>query len=208
MSNLFNAMENDLSRTPETRDSNGDDTGMPVHISPEPEKKIKGWLSFFLIVYVGVGVLSTLLLNIFSFSIANYDTGYGRGMAVFGLISDIILIGGIVLIGCYTIYSFYKFKPDSVGLARTYIAIVMGLRILTLLAGGYTDSGIGSLRNTIVAILAGIAWLLYFNFSEQVNLLYPKENRRFGKRDKTLVFVVVTPSIVWLLCIILMGMGY
>ena len=73
---------------------------------PDPNYSIHGWLTFFLF-SIGLGGLISALYPIFTYNIAEYDGNH------FLAISDVVLGVMLLILACYTIYSFCKRKSKK-----------------------------------------------------------------------------------------------
>jgi hypothetical protein len=162
------------------------------------KEKIRGWLIFFLIC-IGIGSAITVISGFMNLSLSDYDTGLGTWVAVTGACCDGILLAGMGFLGFYAIISFITYRPDAVGLAKAYIVLVFATNLISVLSGDFEETGINSLRRTIMHLLGGFIWFLYLCFSKQINTLFPRKERKMYKRDKILLFSVITPVTLWLI---------
>jgi hypothetical protein len=175
-------------------------------LKPKERKTIRGWLIFFLIA-MAIGATLSIIYHISHLSLSDYETGLGYGiLSVLGAISDIILWTGCGVLAVCTIISFYKYSPNAVFLAKSYIVIIFVTNLIPLLSGGYDDTTVfDSSAQAVRSLIWGIIWFLYFCYSEQVNSLFPKTERKIYKRDKILLFSIVSPGVIWMLLIYLLA---
>lgn len=143
---------------------------------PDPNYSIHGWLTFFLF-SIGLGGLISALYPIFTYNIAEYDGNH------FLAISDVVLGVMLLILSCYTIYSFCKKKPNAVFLAKMYVIVTFTSNTLLLFMGEYETSGLGSLPQIIRSLIWGIIWFSYLSLSEQVHDIIPKSYRKVFSRD-------------------------
>jgi len=171
------------------------------HVEKElPEKKTKGWLTFFLLM-IGLGGILTPIIGFANMSLSDYDIGIGRWTAVMGIICESILLLGVAVLAVYTITAFNKFKPNAVRLGMAYLIIVFSTNLLGLIAGDFELTGYNSFSRIITRLTWQAIWVIYLLFSKQVNTLYPKEERKLFKRDKVLLITVIAPLLFWVLLI-------
>ncbi|GEM_PF-1295300 len=169
------------------------------------KKKRDGWLTFFLIVIGIGGVLSPI--RIFStMSLSDYDIGIGQWFSIAGAVSEGILVLGMTFLAFYTIISFNKYKPNAVQLGKSYLIIAFAINLYSLLVGDYESS---EYKDVIVPLIWQVIWFIYLSQSNLVEELFPKEERKLFKRDKILLFSIITPVIIWtvLAFIFMVGQG-
>lgn len=175
-------------------------------IASPDKKEIRGWLTFFLIMGVGAGSLLSLVFYIVNFSADDY--AFSEFSVVTKLLGYIIVSFDILLypiLAGYTIYSFYTFKPNAVALGKLCVLTVFISNLLTILVGEYTDSGVGSFAQTIRGLIWGTIWFIYLCASEQVNDLFPKQERKLFKRDKYLIAVMIIVPLLYFTFVIIEG---
>jgi len=164
------------------------------------KKKRDGVLSFFLFA-IGLGGALSPIIGFSTMSLSNYDMGVGHWFSIAGAVSDGILLLGIAFLAFYTIKSFNKYKPNAVGLGKSYLIIVFITNLVSLIGGDYDLSGFNSLSQTIIRLIWQVIWFIYLFRSKLVEALFPKEERKLLKRDKILLFTIITPAIIWFISI-------
>ena len=164
------------------------------------EKKIHGWLTLFL-VGLGCGCILSLIIGYSDISISNYDTGMGHLWAQFGIVSECFLWLGYAFLVGYTIISFYNYKPNAVRLGKSCLIIIFISNLFSLIGGDYESTGFNSLLQIISRLSWQLIWFFYLSYSEQVKSLFPKNERKLFKRDKILLFTIVSPELIWLFSI-------
>jgi len=162
------------------------------------EKKIHGWLAFFLIT-IGIGGFLSPVIGFTNMSTVDYDTGLGLFWAKIGMVCDGILLVGYFCLAVYIIISFLTYKPNAVALGKAYLIIVFIFNLLFLIGGDYESTGFYSLAETIRSLIWGVIWFMYLTYSEQVKELFPKKQRTIYTRDKILLLAIVGPVFIWLL---------
>lgn len=144
-------------------------------VYPNPYVGIHGWLLFFLFV-IAVDGLHNAIYPILTYNVAEYDGNH------FLAIIDVTVGIMLLLLACYTIFSFYKRKPNAVFLAKMYVCLLFTLNVLILLGGKY-DSDLGGLPALVWHLIWDIIWFFYLSFSEQVQDIIPKSYRKVFSRD-------------------------
>ncbi len=169
------------------------------------KKKRDGWLTLFLIV-IGIGGVLSPIRGFFTMSLSDYDIGIGHWFSIAGAVSDGILLLGMAFLAFYTIISFNKYKPNAVQLGKSYLIIAFTFNLLSLIGGYYESS---EYKNVFIPLIWQVIWFIYLSQSVIVEELFPKEERKLFKRDKILLFSIITPVIIWniLLFIFLVGQG-
>ncbi|PKP45901.1 MAG: hypothetical protein CVT94_16440 [Bacteroidetes bacterium HGW-Bacteroidetes-11] len=170
------------------------------------KKKRDGWLSFFLFV-VGLGGVLSPIIGFSKMSLSNYDLGIGHWFSVLGAVSDGILLLGIAFLAFYTIKSFNNYKSNAVGLGKSFLIIVFITNLFSLIGGNYELSGFYSLSQIIIRLIWQVIWFIYLSQSKLVEVLFPKEERKLLKRDKILLFSMITPVIIWTISIFVFSFG-
>ena len=77
------------------------DTQNITPLTPQKDRQVSGWLSFFLFV-VGLGAAITVVTSIADFSLDAYDTGVGDFFTYFVALIDIAYTLGIGGLAIYT----------------------------------------------------------------------------------------------------------
>lgn len=169
------------------------DTQNITPLTPQKDRQVSGWLSFFLFV-VGLGAAITVVTSIADFSLDAYDIGVGDFFIYLVALIDIVYVLGIGGLALYTILAFLNKRSNAVFLGKSYLIIIFLSNLLLLLGGDYGDYGWGSLPQILKALIFGIVWLVYLCLSEQVSDLFPKEERKILSRDKYIVgSLIFTP---------------
>ena len=169
------------------------DTQNITPLTPQKDRQVSGWLSFFLFV-VGLGAAITVVTSIADFSLDAYDIGVGDFFIYLVALIDIVYVLGIGGLALYTILAFLNKRLNAVFLGKSYLIIIFLSNLLLLLGGDYGDYGWGSLPQILKALIFGIVWLVYLCLSEQVSDLFPKEERKILSRDKYIVgSLIFTP---------------
>lgn len=167
------------------------------------KKKRDGWLTFFLIV-IGIGGALTPIMGFSTMSLSNYDLGIGNWFSVAGAVSDGILLLGMAFLAFYTIISFNKYKPNAVKLGKSYLIIAFTGNLLSLIVSDYDVSELSKL---IIPLVWQVIWFIYLSQSNVVEELFPKEERKLFKRDKILLFSIITPIIIWTILVFVFSLS-
>lgn len=175
-------------------------------LTPKQDRRIGGWLSFFLFV-VGMGAALTVIFTFYNFSFADYDMGGGDFITYLWAALDILFTLGIGGLAGYTIWAFLKKRPNAVFLGKSYVIIIFLSNSLILLSGEYEESGLGSLSQIVKALAWGIIWFTYLCVSEQVLDLFPKEGRKIPERDKYIVGSLVAIPLLLIGMVLLISLG-
>lgn len=156
--------------------------------------KIRGWLSFFLFSIITGGLIG-VVSPIVTFNVNEYSGSYLLAM------TDVVL--GIMLfaLACYTLCSFYKRKPNSVFLGKTYTIAIFLSSLFVLFIGEFETAGFGSLKQVIRSLVWSIIWFWYLCTSKQLKEIIPEEYRKKTSNDYFIVIgLIVVP-------ILMFGMG-
>ena len=81
------------------------DTQNITPLTPQKDRQVSGWLSFFLFV-VGLGAAITVVTSITDFSLDAYDIGVGDFFIYLVALIDIVYVLGIGGLALYTILAF------------------------------------------------------------------------------------------------------
>jgi len=160
-------------------------------------KKSNGWLTFFLIV-LGLGGLRSLL-EMFTLNIIDYSSNFGEWHALFGLISDVILMSGFSFIAFYTIWSFRRNKPNAVPLAKVFLSVALISNIVALIINYPTIQNTNGIYYFLIPIAVQLSWYAYFSYSSKIKALFPIEERKLYQLDKWIAYGFWVPSALWLL---------
>lgn len=147
-----------------------------------PAEKIRGWLLFFLICFVGIGSVASLGSNIIHFDPDAFALS----------IADVVLGALYFLVGLFTIIAFVRRDSDAVFLAKTYIISCFLINIFTLVFLDEDDLGSSKdIAQMIRSIIWCGIWYIFMFCSSQVQQRIPKWYRRTKTRDWVLVAVLV-----------------
>ena len=169
-------------------------------------RKISGWLTFFLVV-IGLGGILTPVIGFLNMSIFNYDIGTGVLWTWIGVVCDSLFLLGIAFLAVYTIISFINYKPNAVGLGKAYLIIVLVSNVFSLILGDYESTGINSMSQISYRIIWQVIWLFYLSHSKQVNALFPKAKRKLSISDITMLSTIVAPVLIWFMSSFLFSFG-
>ncbi len=178
--------KNVMSCPPETVD----DFEMPEPQRPEPEldiltetpdptstmffERIRGWLLFFLIVYVGLGMVRTVIATAQVF----------REGDIMVSLCELLVCALFVSTGALTILAFRRRDPDAVFLAKIFVALCFIANVITLASGDNTHA---ATRGAVLGIIWSVIWYLYLERSELVKRLIPPAYRKTTKRGKAII---------------------
>lgn len=156
------------------------------------DEKIHGWLKFFLIFFVGIGSIASLII-----SIATFEAGDNFWISS----SDIVFATIYLVTAVLTLVAFHKRDTDAVFLAKTFVVLCFASNLLGLFA---TDGEVGSdkiITRLIRSIIWCCIWFIYLCNSNQVESLIPGSYRKTKTRDWIIIAAVV------LLPFICIGLG-
>ena len=128
------------------------DTQNITPLTPQKDRQVSGWLSFFLFV-VGLGAAITVVTSIADFSLDAYDIGEGDFFIYLVALIDIVYVLGIGGLALYTILAFLNKRSNAVFLGKSYLIIIFLSNLLLLLGGDYGDYGWGSLSQILKALI-------------------------------------------------------
>ncbi|MCD7902032.1 MAG: DUF2569 domain-containing protein [Bacteroides sp.] len=150
-----------------------------VYKSPN-NQRIHGWLLFFLIT-VGIGILVNIALSITSFNIEDYNWTESHLFTFILASLDILFTIGIVGFGIFMIYSFVKRNSNAPIYGIIYCCLLLYstcIQLFVALIDDETDIIAGNEVKIARNFIWSIIWILYFIMSDQVQMLFPKENRK------------------------------
>ncbi len=166
-----------------------------IDIPDLPRGEIRGWLTFFLALGVGVGSILSFFLGIKDFSMEDFVSPWFGGLTnMLGYVFAFFSIVLFPVLAAYVIYSFYTYKPNAVFLGKMYLIVIFLSNVLVLF-GGEEDS-VGSYR-LLKALFWSVIWFVYLCVSKQVNELFPKRNRKIYKRDKYLIATIIAIPLIY-----------
>lgn len=151
-------------------------------ISTKKEKDIKGWLAFFVYVWIGLGSILSVVLSLILLISQHADLD----VSIFILLYDVFPL----LIGVATVRAFVLEKSNAVSLARTFLImrIMLGVVILML---GWVGAQPVLYTYSIGGCVQCVIWLVYLRCSNQVKYVIPAETRTWNKFEKILLSVYV-----------------
>ncbi len=146
---------------------------------------IHGWLIFFLFVFVGLGSVVSLAMDLY-----DYDFSNPWIITAGVIISDLAYLAT----GVFTIVAFYKRQPDAVHLARIFIiaCFIINLGALMLNNDGLSANEVTTAIKSIV--WCGV-WFIFTFASQQIQERIPHYWRRFKVRDFVLAALILLPLI-------------
>lgn len=163
------------------------------YIPPSESKNISGWLAFFLFQLACGGIISFISV-FFSLNLESYE-GFPEMYAYIGMACDMLSVLGLLGGAAYTIYAFIKRKPNAVSLGKIMVTVIMLTNIAILCIGDLDDSGLNSAQRICQTLIWNAVWLIYLSKSEQVERLFPREERKVYKRDFFLLFIFLLPMV-------------
>lgn len=146
------------------------------------DEKIHGWLKFFLIFFVGIGSIASLII-----SIATFEAGDNFWISS----SDIVFATIYLVTAVLTLVAFHKRDTDAVFLAKTFVVLCFASNLLGLFA---TDGQVGSdkiITRLIRSIIWCCIWFIYLCNSNQVESLIPGSYRKTKTRDWIIIATIV-----------------
>ena len=155
---------------------------------------IRGWLSFFLIFFVGIGSVASLIMSIAMTNVSEYDGNWWLAG------SDIVFAAIYMVVGIFTLFSFYKKKPDAVFLGRFFIILCFLSNVLALFGADETTTSQITAR-MVRSLCWCCIWFIFTYKSKQINELFPKEYRKSNTLDYILIGVAI------LVPLIMIGIG-
>lgn len=154
--------------------------------NPQEKEPIKGWLMFFLIVYVGIGSAASLALNIIDYS----NDGNFWTSTIDLAFATIYLTTGI-----FTIIAFVKRQSDAIYLAKLYIIMCFCSNLTALIAQDEATTQ-HELKSMARSLIWSLIWFVYMYRSQQIKNLFPPENRKAKARSIILtVAALLIPSL-------------
>lgn len=150
---------------------------------------IHGWLSFFLIFFVGIGSVGSLIMSIVMTNVSEYDGNWWLAG------SDIVFAAIYMVVGIFTLISFYKKKPDAVFLGRFFIILCFLSNVLALVGADETTTSQVTAR-MVRSLVWCCIWFVFTYKSKQINELFPKEYRKSNTLDYILIGVAVLVPLV------------
>lgn len=151
-----------------------------TEISTQKEKDIKGWLAFFVYVWIGLGSILSVVLSLILLISQHADLD----VSIFILLYDVFPL----LIGVATVRAFVLEKSNAVSLARTFLImrIMLGVVILML---GWVGAQPVLYTYSIGGCVQCVIWLVYLRCSNQVKDVIPAEACTWNKFEKIIVTI-------------------
>lgn len=155
----------------------------PTVVPPQAgDEEIHGWLKFFLIVFVGIGSIATLVLSFVQFN-GGDDVWYSIADVAFGVI--------YLATGIFTLVAFYKRDTDAVFLAKTFVVLCFASNLLVLWASDDGALNSKEIAQMIRSLIWCVIWFVFLCKSKQVNRLFPTNYRATKTRDWVIVAIIV-----------------
>lgn len=142
--------------------------------NPQEKEPLKGWLLFFLIVYVGIGSAVSLALNIKDYS---NDGNFWTSTI------DLAFATMYLVTGIFTIVAFVKRQSDAVYLAKLYIIMCFCSNLIALIVQDDLSVTQREFRSMARSLGWSLIWFIYMYRSHQINELFPLENRKIKTRS-------------------------
>lgn len=161
------------------------------------EKRVFSWLGLFMYAYLIVG---TILLANASLG-GDIPDEYKSNLLLFW--GEKVCIFVECVLALYTFLALYQKWPNAVYMSYTYLGVIIFINCINLLFGSINATGLEKdqiINRSVIGIVAAVIWLIYFYFSKEVNMVYPKEKRRLLGRDVIIICVaILIPAILLLL---------
>ncbi len=139
---------------------------------------IHGWLMFFLIFFVGIGSIGTLIR-----SFVTFDAAYDFWLSV----SDVVFALGYLVTGVFTLIAFYKRDTDAVFLAKTYVILCFISNLFALFVSDGSDKMVSSMIRSIIWCCI---WFIFLCKSKQIQRRIPRNYRKTKMRDWIIIAAV------------------
>ena len=152
----------------------------------ESDKRISGWLAFFLWGGVGAGATISTILNLVEF----FRESYNATITTLGLLYAFILLATAI----YTIIAFLRRESNAVALANTYIAMIFIDGIMLAIFGLISDDS-SMLYDSLRKFVWAICWFLFLITSNKVKVIIPKEIRTYRAVEKLLLIAYAAVAI-------------
>lgn len=153
------------------------------------DEPIRGWLLFFLIFPVGL----TSVINFFYTIDKTNFAQYGDNWWIPGV--DIAYSTFLMIVGIFTVISFFRKKPDAVFLARSFIILhfipTIGSLIITY--GNTTSDGVIRMLKSLVWCFV---WFLFTFGSGRIEEIFPKEYRKTFIHDYILIGAAILVPVI------------
>lgn len=146
------------------------------------DENIHGWLKFFLIVFVGIGSIGSVILNLVTF-----ESGENFWMSS----SDVVFSLVYLATGIFTIIAFNKRDTDAVFLAKTFVILCFASNLLGLFTMDGESSNTKMVTTMIRSIIWCCIWFIFLCNSNQVERLIPITYRKIKTRDWIIIATVI-----------------
>lgn len=184
--------ENENSQLPQYDSSSDNAVECEEDVEVPSDEDIHGWLKFFLIVFVGIGSVGSVILNFVTF-----DSGDNFWMSS----SDVVFSLVYLVTGIFTIVAFHKRDTDAVFLAKTFVVLCFASNLLGLITMDGGDNSTKVVTSMIRSIIWCCIWFIFLCNSNQVERLIPVSYRKTKTRDWIIIAAVI------LLPFICIGLG-
>lgn len=151
-------------------------------ISTKKEKDIKGWLAFFVYVWVGLGSILSVALSLILLISQRADLD----VSIFLLLYDVFPL----LIGLATVRAFVLVKNNAVSLARTFLTMRVIICVVILIIG-WVCANPFLYAYSMMGCVQCVIWFVYLHRSKQVKSVIPIEMRMWKSSEKILLSVYV-----------------
>lgn len=166
--------------------TNQDRVEAQVEVKEQEEpQKIRGWLTFFLIV-LGVGAISSVITTFATLKIEDYSNN------IWYVLVDVFFVIAMLCIAFYTITAFRQRRANAMFWAYVYFIFIILSNIVTVVF----DHNIKTESLAIRGIFGSIIWILYLSFSKQVKRRFPKSFCKVSKVDRSLLIAFIVVPIV------------
>lgn len=146
------------------------------------DEDIHGWLKFFLIVFVGIGSIASVVLNF-----ATFESGDNFWMSS----SDVVFSLVYLATGILTIVAFHKRDTDAVFLAKTFVVLCFASNLLGLFTMDGENNSTKVVTSMIRSIIWCCIWFIFLCNSNQVERLIPVTYRKTKTRDWIIIATVI-----------------
>ena len=155
------------------------------------ERGIKGWLAFFVYIWVGLGSVFSFFFMLITLIRFRADMDVSILLLFYEVIPLIVAI--------VTVRSFVLEKNNAVSLARTFLVLCAFKAFIV-----FVLCGIAKVNNWFYIYFFGIyvqcvIWLIYLNHSKQVEYVIPLETRTWKLFEKILLSIYALLVLVFML---------
>lgn len=146
------------------------------------DESIHGWLKFFLIFFVGIGSVGSLMMSYVAFE---PDGNFWISA------SDVAFALVYLTVGILTLVAFHKRDTDAVFLAKTFVVLCFASNLLALFATEGTVGNNKSIVRLIRTIIWCCIWFIFLYNSNQVKRLIPTSYRKSKTRDWVIIAIAI-----------------